>query len=207
MKWNKDKTDANEVIQDAETNLELKTEALPAFFLNRAIGWFAVAVVVLGLTLFWVKTGGIFADGLFWGAALVAVASIFNGIRTWRIGSKGNYFTIRLKCMDIRPLNILENLPSFINPTSNTAFKSGQQVTFETVSGTKVFFTYERSRKFLVGARYDFYFNKPNDDEKVTVDMLERLRIDHAIVRDELSGEDITADITRGKESRMNLDD
>ena len=197
MPWNrKQKTQVNEEISQTSTvSADAETEGLPAFFLTRTIGWCAVAVAILALTFFWSRTSTVYSGNLMGGAGFIALIAVFNGYRIWRIGKKGEFFTLRLTCIDIRALGAVENIPSYINPASNTAFKGSQQVTFETETGTKVIFSYERNRKFLVGARYDFYFNKNQEGEKVTVDMLERLRIDHAIVRDELSSDDISAEI------------
>lgn len=199
--WRRKKKDGSEFIeqeQDREPRLPVRDgeSKVPAFFLTRAVGWFGIAILVLTVSLLWVKSSG--AGGLMGGAALVAVICMYNGVRTLRIGRRNQFFSLRLTCTGIRAVGALENLPAYVNPASNTAFRGGRQVTFATDSGTTVIFTYEKNRRFLVGARYDFYFNKPPHGEKITVEMLERLRIDHSLVREELSGDDITGEVSMG---------
>lgn len=187
-----DVTSETEIVNNANE------ATIPSFFLTRAIGWFAMAVMIMCGTFIWIASTTISFPGLMGGAVLAAAICAVNGANILYIGLKRKFFTLRLTCTEIRVMGLLENLPSYINPSSNTAFRGGQQVTFLTNSGTKVFFTYERARRFLVGARYDFYFNKPGNSDKITVEMLERLRIDHSIVRDELTSEDITDDVNMG---------
>lgn len=200
------KRKGEEVFIDVETNADApettqeseKSAHISAFFLNRSIGWFAMAVAILAFTIIFVKSvDG--TSGLIMAAIAVAMLCIVR-IHMLSVGKRKQYFTLRLTCIDARTTNFIENLPSFINPTSNSAFRGSQQVAFLTNSGTKVIFTYERNRKFLVGTRYDFYFNMPpkQGDGKITVDMLEGLRIDHALVQDEIVGADIMNDVNLG---------
>lgn len=163
---------------------------LPLFFLTRSIGWFAFTLAIFICTLFFVQSNANSFLTIGAGAA-VGVLCIARGVSMLVIGKKRRFFVLRLTCMDVRLANALENLPAYLNPTSNTAFRSSQQVTFFTNTGTKVIFSYEKSRRFLVGARYDFYFNKPyKESDNLTVDMLEGLRIDHAIVQEEIAWQD-----------------
>ena len=138
MTTHKKKGKNNDLIQEANVNMKNTSDRLPAFFLSRVIGWCALAVVVLAITYFWTKSSTTFTTGLMSGAGLVALVSLLNGYRIWLIGKKKDYFTLRLTCVDARALNMLENLPSYVNPASNTAFRSGQQVTFTTTSGMKI---------------------------------------------------------------------
>ena len=59
-------------------------------------------------------------------------------------------------------------------------------VAFNTQSGQQIFFTYEKSRKFIPGAQYDFYIHKAPDGQPLTAQLLEQLRIDHSIVSEEI---------------------
>lgn len=64
-------------------------------------------------------------------------------------------------------------------------------VALQTESGQTIYFTYERSRKFIAGMKYDFYFKKPPEGQPLTTQLLEQLRIDHAVVPEEIADEDI----------------
>jgi hypothetical protein len=170
-----------EVIHPAEDGY------IPAFFLCRIIGWFAVAAVIVGVTLFWSFSNPNGRNEVLSGAMLIALISVVNGLRTLRTAKKKDYFTLRLTCIDVRPLNLFESIPAYLNPASNTAFRSGQQIALQSETGLKIIFVYEKSRKFLVGGIYDFYFHKPAKDDRLTTELLERLRIDHAIVDTDIS--------------------
>lgn len=197
MPWgSKKKGEQVEIDNEIELMQDGQEDApVPSFFLSRAIGWFGVAVVIIAMTLFWIYSGYGTFKGLFVGAALIGVICVANGLRSLKTAKKRDYFILRLKCVDVRALGILENLPSYINPASNTSFRAGQQVTLQTASGTNIIFTFERARKFLVGAQYDFYFHKPPEGQKLTTDMLERLCIDRALVSEEIDEKDISGEI------------
>lgn len=179
---------------DAEIDYEIpdrsKPDKVPRFFSDRAAGWYAVAAVILSVTVVFTLT--VKDATLLLPAAAASLLCFLQGARLILTAKKGRYFTLRLTCTDVRPLNFVENLPLFMtSPASNSASRGSKQVTFRTETGKQIFFTYERSRKFIPGVKYDFYFHIPQYGETITVDMLERLRIDHAIVPDEISKEDM----------------
>ncbi len=174
---------------DAQDTPQTQAEELPRFFTDRALGWsllaagsfIAIAIIAVAIEYYPMILAGI----AFAGFCLVYRARIL------RIGKTKDYFIIRMTCVDIRPLNLMEGVSAYIDPTSNTAFKGSKMVEFQTESGQKIFFTYERTRKFIPGAQYDFYFRKPEGDQPITSQQLERLRIDHAIVQEKVSVKDM----------------
>ncbi len=174
-------------VAEQEITVAAEGVRIPTFFLSRILGWFAVAVVIMGVTLFWMLSDFGGGNDMLGVAVLIAIASVINGLRTLRTAQKKDYFILRLTCVDVRPLHLFESIPAYLNPASNTAFRSGHQITLQTAGGLNIIFVYEKSRKFLVGARYDFYFRKPPGVGKLTTDTLEQLRIDHSIVDTDLT--------------------
>lgn len=162
---------------------------IPKFFTDRLLGWAAIAVVILVATV-------CFAIAIEYPPfILVAVAldlfCLGYGGRLLYIAKKKDYFVMRLTCVGSRPLGVAEGLAAYLDPTSSTAFKSSKVVSFQTESGQIIYMTYERSRKFIPGARYDFYFRKPPKGQPITTQLLEQLRIDHSIVPDQVADQDI----------------
>ena len=179
------------MFQQIEPNQSSTPETIPRFFRDRAIGWCILAAALLGVSAVFTwatNTGSTFILP----AGVAAILCLFQGVRLLYIAKKKGYFVLRLRCTEIRSLNFFENLPKLIaGPASNSTSHGSKQVTFETETDQKVFFVYEQSRKFIQGAKYDFYFYTPQNGEAITADMLENLKIDHSIVSEEIRHEDI----------------
>lgn len=168
---------------------QTQPEQIPRFFLDRILGWRVLAAVaIIGL-------GGLAAmmkDPLpLLGGAAAAIFCWAYSIQLRQIAKRKEYFVLRLTCVDVRPLGLVEGTIAYFSPSSHAAFRGGKMVAFETKSGQRIFFTYEKTRKFIPGAQYDFYFHKPPEGQPLTTQLLEQLRIDHSIVSEEISKEDI----------------
>ena len=157
---------------------------MPQFFTNRIAIWAVLAVLFIALTGILAYTTGqpeLIAPGL-----LLAIGCAFYGYQIYQIARKGEYFVMRLTCQAIQSPNLLNGITSYFDPTSQTAFRRSKTVIFTTEQGQTISFTYERNRRFVVGGKYDFYFRKPTGTQDLTVEELERLRIDHKIVNEKI---------------------
>lgn len=172
----------------SETGSE-KDGHIPRFFFDRILAWRALgAVSIVGL-------GGLAVTAKdpmpILGGVVVALLCLAYSFRLRQIAKEKKYFVLRLTCVDVRPLGFVEGTIAYFSPSSHAAFRGGKMVVFETEAGQRIFFTYEKSRKFIPGAQYDFYFHKPPEGQPLTTQLLEQLRIDHSIVSEEISREDI----------------
>ena len=165
------------------------SEELPKFFTDRALGWGLLALGILAGTVFFALATDHLP--LIWVGVALDAFCLGYAAKLLHIGKTKNYFVLRMTCIGSRPLSFAEGLPAYIDPTSNTAFTSSKMVALQTESGQTIYFTYERSRKFIAGMKYDFYFKKPPEGQPLTTQLLEQLRIDHAVVPEEIADEDI----------------
>lgn len=159
-------------------------DQIPRFFLDRILGWRALAIgAMLGLG----GLASVLKDPMpLLGGVVVAIFCWTYSVWLRRIAKKKEYFVLRLTCTDVRPLGLVEGAAAYFSPSSHAAFRGGKMVAFNTQSGQQIFFTYEKSRKFIPGAQYDFYFHKAPDGQPLTAQLLEQLRIDHSIVSEEI---------------------
>ena len=139
------------------------SEELPKFFTDRALGWGLLALGILAGTVFFALATDHLP--LIWVGVALDAFCLGYAAKLLHIGKTKNYFVLRMTCIGSRPLSFAEGLPAYIDPTSNTAFKSSKMVALQTESGQTIYFTYERSRKFIAGMKYDFYFKKPPEGQ------------------------------------------
>lgn len=182
----KNKSGLNQ-ISDVEME-QPQSDHIPRFFLDRILGWRALAIVTM------IGLGGLAStikDPMpLLGGVGVAIFCWSYSVWLRRIAKKREYFVLRLTCTDVRPLGPIEGAAAYFSPSSHAAFRGGKMVAFNTKSGQQIFFIYEKSRKFIPGAQYDFYFHKAPDGQPLTAQLLEQLRIDHSIVSEEIFKED-----------------
>ena len=174
-------------ISDTEVE-QVQSNQIPRFFQDRILGWRALGTIAM------IGLGGLAStmkDPMpLLGGVAVAIFCWTYSIWLKRIAKKREYFVLRLTCTDVRPLGPIEGAAAYFSPSSHAAFRGGKMVAFNTKSGQQIFFTYEKSRKFIPGAQYDFYFHKAPDGQPLTSQLLEQLRIDHSIVSEKIFSED-----------------
>lgn len=161
---------------------------IPIFFAVRAGGWFMLAFAVMVLTAAWELTMG-YPTKSFIALTLVLIALFcWRGYDLLMVARRKRYFTRVLVCQDIGLGKMTAQLKNFIDPTSQTPFRICKQASFIADDGMQVTFAFDRSRKFHIGAKYLFYFRLPpcNIDD-VTAEHLEYLKIDHAILPNNMS--------------------
>ncbi len=152
---------------------------IDTFFVYRGAAYIAVGALVLLLSLFW---GTAHTRSLLSAALIIFFLTVCFSGRMLYIGREKKYFVLELCCVDISFPKGYETIGSFFNPASQTAFRKTQRVTFTDEWGNKVAFTFERGRRFLQDRTYAFYFHALQPDEEATVDVLERLKIDHRVL-------------------------
>jgi hypothetical protein len=165
----------------AESNYELF--GIDTFFVYRAAAYIAVGVMVVLISLL---RGEAPAQSLLSVAILIFFLTACFGGRMLYIGSERKYFVLELTCADIQFPKGYETIGNFLNPASQTAFRKTQRVTFLDENGHKIAFTFERGRRFLQDRKYALYFHALQPGEEATVDVLERLKIDHRIIPQKL---------------------
>lgn len=159
-----------------------KAGLIEPFFINRIAGWFAFGLIIVAVTFVWcLSTGWQYGKSLMGMGLLLCALGFGRGFQMLYISKSGKWFSLLMTCKDAYYPKVHENIGEFINPTSQTAFKPMQQVTFEMENGTRITFAFDRMRKFLLNSKYDFYFTLPRDGGDVTIDMLQDLKIDHSI--------------------------
>ena len=162
-----------------------------AFFALRAIGFFVAGIVIAGSAIWfsWHLGSGI-RGSLLLGTVAIIVCGLFS-VNLMRIAKSGRYFVLELTCIDITVPKRHEGAGEYFNINSQSAFRRNQKVTFATADGRNVTFNFDKTRKFMVGSLYAFYFRKPSIDEEVTLEMLEGLKIDHSIIPQKVNHSDI----------------
>lgn len=152
---------------------------IDTFFVFRAAAYAAVGIMVVLLSMVW--DAAYTRSQLTIAIVILCLTICFSG-RMLYIGKIKKYFILELTCVDIHFPKGSETIGSFLNPMSQTAFRRTQRVSFTDENGNKVAFSFERGRRFLEGGKYAFYFHALQPGECVTVDILERMKIDHRAI-------------------------
>lgn len=152
---------------------------IDTFFVYRAAAYIAVGATVILLSLLW---GASDSGSLLAAAIIIFCLNVCFGGRLLYIGRERKYFVLELTCNEVYFHKGYETIGSFLNPASQTAFRKSQRVTFTDENDNKIAFTFEKGRRFLQYRKYAFYFRELPPGEDATVEVLERLKIDHRII-------------------------
>ena len=158
-------------------------QKIPVFFLVRIAGWYALSLAILIVSIAWELSFGFSARSLVL-PIILSLLLAWKGTDLLYIAVKELYFTKVFVCKKTGFSRFSTQVRNYIDPTSQTPFRISQQASFQSEEdGMQVTFTFDRSRKLHEGARYLFYFRNPIDAKgELTADMLEQLKIDHAIL-------------------------
>lgn len=164
---------------------------IDVFFIIRAAGWMGIGILIVLFTVLLGKVSGMDDTGFLIASSLMilGIMGLYAG-RLLYIGKSHKYFILTLTCHEIYYPKLHEAPGDYFNPNSPAAFRSGQKVTFKMSDDRSLIFTFDRGRKFMEGSQYAFYFTSPSSNEPVTFDMLERLKIDHTIIPQNIASED-----------------
>ena len=153
-----------------------------SFFGLRVLGFIGIGLM-LAISLVAVS---IFTLGWVWSPTMIIsiAALVFCSVYAFKlyyIALTHRYFVIELICVHIHFQKAHENVKEFFNPSSQTFFRSSQRVTFTTADEKRIVFTFEKTRKFIEGSKYAFYFRLPSsgDIDGNTLENLTVLKIDH----------------------------